>query len=791
MKYMRQRKMLLGKKQNTGATAFFLKKINTPFIAFMALFVIYVAFSFFKVQQFKQLPNFNAKDDTALFWTESAFQYRYAKIVADGGIIPDVDSAAQFPEGARPHKEFTLFMEYVAGYIYKIFFGNSTAVPFHLFLIFFISFYSSLTIIAVYLLGKTLWGDSFRGLFGVVFYLIARISWARTVGGFNYEDFALPLIFFSLVFFIKAVKAQMGSKGRVWSSVLSAVFLFAALTGWHFSRFYFLIFSSVITAAFFTQYDADTPLHVPIVVALIVSIIGGIFSPVLRATNFLFSMPMLVLFALFIVSSLKNRLGFARTNAILVFLGLLVLFISCSFLSLKNDVGEYFHVYSLFLYKLKYLLVKPDNPLLLPFDTRILWIEAFNSPGVYDWLSQLSVLLPLGLIPVIYEIRETYKKPTNESFLFCGLALSFLFLSLFAIRLISFVAVFLSVYVGKYPEILDNYGVSSRKVIYAFLVLSLLLAPGSYKIIALLNPPPKSVPTFQESDTKYVVDWIRENTKSEDVFLSNIGVGAVILAYTGRAVNLQPKFENAYIRRKVKEFAYALYEQEDGFYKLCHEYGTTYFLYENPFLFNHSKESYRYYANSLKLNKEAVAYKFNFEPEKLKFFDLVFQTNSYRIYKIRSSDEKKYSRTWGTVSYNPIYDPAVFSVKSGEKCFDDKTVPLAFSKILHQIEIMGNGIREMNAGNYYSAKDYMTQAISILPNPLIHFQLGNVNYFLGNYDSAIADYKIALDYSGEIKPELLNNIATAYSKKGDYSNTMEYKRKSSEILPNKISSNAN
>ena len=666
------------------------QKKNTPLAVSLALLAIYLAFSLFKVQQFRQLPNFDPGDDTALFWTESAFQYRYAKIIADGGTIPGTDTAAQYPEGARPHKEFTLCMEYVSGHAYRLFFRNSAAVPFHLFLIFFISFYSSLTLLAVYLLSRTLWESPGGGLLSVVFYLAARISWARTVTGFNYEDFALPLIFLSLALFIKAVKRGAGGGGRALYSLFSTLLLLAALSSWHFSRFYFLVFSSVLAAAFLTRDDCGERLQVPVAALLLITALGSSFVPVLRATGLVLSLPMLLLSALLASSVLRNKFALPRSKTILLFSSLLLLLAGCSHLFLTKDAGEYSHVYSLFLYKLRYLLAKPENPLLLPFDTRVLWIEEFNSPALRDWFAYLSILLPLGLTPALYGIYETREKQCRAAFLFCGLAVSFFFLSFFAMRLLSFSAVFLAVYMGKYPELLERAAAWGKRTIYAFLSVCFLLALASDMLAFSLKPPLSSPPTFYEGDTKLILNWIRANTKPDDVFLSNIGAGAAVLAYTGRPVNLHPKFETARLRRKFESFARALYAPEEDFYKLCREYKAAYFLHENNFALNSSRESFRYFTGNLRLDTGAAAYQFNFEPQKLKFFDLVYQTNTYRIYKVRLSGKKGTAKTTrDTAAYNPLYDLRVFSANPAGKYFDDSAVLPVSVRIRLQHEAPG------------------------------------------------------------------------------------------------------
>ncbi|MDT8287952.1 MAG: hypothetical protein RQ748_12655, partial [Elusimicrobiales bacterium] len=213
-----------------------------PAAALLLLLALYAAFSLFKVRLYQLSPGFDPADDTAFFWSESAFQYRYAKMISLGLPIPETDKAAQFPEGARPREEFTLAMEPLSGGLYRLLFGGGEGPPFHVYLAWFISFYTSLTLLAVYGLGAALGGGRAGGLIAAFFYVSARISWARAVNGFNYEDFALPLIFGGLAFFVKAMKEE--GRTRTVHSVLSAVLTAAALAGWHFSRFYLLVFAA-------------------------------------------------------------------------------------------------------------------------------------------------------------------------------------------------------------------------------------------------------------------------------------------------------------------------------------------------------------------------------------------------------------------------------------------------------------------------------------------------------------------------------------------------------------------
>ena len=65
-------------------------------------------------------PRFDPADETCYFRTESAYQYRYARMAARGEEIPELDRAAQWPGGVRTRRELTLWMEYATAWAYRL-----------------------------------------------------------------------------------------------------------------------------------------------------------------------------------------------------------------------------------------------------------------------------------------------------------------------------------------------------------------------------------------------------------------------------------------------------------------------------------------------------------------------------------------------------------------------------------------------------------------------------------------------------------------------------------------------
>lgn len=138
---------------------------NKNIIIYIVLILIFFITVNLKLTIFKQQPMYDSKSDVGLFTTESAFQYRYAKMVSEAKAIPSFDKKAQWPEGIKTFSELTVFMEYVCGITYRIIRVIFPSMQFHVFIAYFLSIFTSLVIIAVFLGVKITGADKWTLLF--------------------------------------------------------------------------------------------------------------------------------------------------------------------------------------------------------------------------------------------------------------------------------------------------------------------------------------------------------------------------------------------------------------------------------------------------------------------------------------------------------------------------------------------------------------------------------------------------------------------------------------------------
>ena len=244
------------------------------------LLAIWLVLSLVKINLFQKGTNFWKGDDFGLFRVEEATRYRYAKIIAETGTIPKIDYRIQYPEGLKVTRHFTVTSQLVLGYAYR-YSGLKKILPFHRWVILFMLFYSTLTMVPIFLILR-LFFPFLPSLSGMLFYALSFPAHARTLaGGLVEEDIAIFPLFLFIYFFIHAY-----TKHKYKSAVIAAGLLFYSLAGWHVTQFLYLIFLSFLILCYFFL---DKKIIASFYPSFISSFAAGILVPVLRGEIFLFS----------------------------------------------------------------------------------------------------------------------------------------------------------------------------------------------------------------------------------------------------------------------------------------------------------------------------------------------------------------------------------------------------------------------------------------------------------------------------------------------------------------------
>ncbi|MFW5988779.1 MAG: tetratricopeptide repeat protein [Desulfosudaceae bacterium] len=741
------------------------------YMVWFLLAVMLAGAGFHRVDRYQQRNSYHPESDIGFFYTEGAFQYRYARLVADNEPIPRHDQKAQWPEGIYPFQELTLLQEYLHGLSYRVFTAFFPEVPFHVFLIYFISFFSLLAGAALFFGARVLGAGPVAALFCAGLYTFTGAAYAR-IQYYELEYTAFPLMAASFVLTLAALKKRSRS---LLFAVAAGVLLALALATWHFTRFYLLVFTAALALSFLAVGGTKELTRVfGIILGCVVGCVGaaGLFWPVLRTGYLIFSPAMIfgaLLLAALIIDG-RYRLSF-RQRLFLLLAGAAVAGLVVPF---GGEGAGYGHVWALLKYKLLHLLVKPDDPARLSFAGRLLWQGPFNTMSPLYLVYRYALLLPLAVMAGFRLVARFRKRPDFEAQLVFFMGLAFLALNVMVQRLTLFGAFFLglmvvylfldqkgagqtgpagAVFKSEAPPGWRSYRLVTGVLLGGCLVFQVGLALGgdrlgvSRAVSRGLSDGSLALAKYRSDDLEMLA-WIKRNTAPEAVFLSNTDVSPSLLTYADRAIVLQPKWETADIRGKYREIVLALFgDDEAALYRLMKKYQVDYYLYPVKNLLRTDPDSQRYLAGLSRLPCSSLIYRFHFKPGGFRHFRPVFRNKYYQLYRVVRGDDPVPDQAG--LPYYPVYDESLFETSGGPAgCFfNDKRAPAVMDRIEYSIRKIWQAVRALDRGDRQEAVALVRTAVSDgRPDGMVFFRAAECMMRLDEPDQAARLLDQALEY---------------------------------------------
>lgn len=623
-----------------------------------------------KVRHSTSLPRYNPDDDTGYFRVESALQYRYARMIAQGEKIPAVDQAAQYPEGVRVWSELTMLMEYATAWTYRLL-PWTTAPDFLWFVILWVSAVSSLSIAACYFIGLRLTRDPPLALAAAAAYGLSYAGMSDLIGVYGFQCFAVPLILASLACFIAALDPE--EKHPRAARVLSGITIALALASWHVTRFYLATF---FLAGFYGLWRigrdqaARARLAQSLGVLIGFTLTAGILLPVLRESRFIISPTIALGGALWACAALSGKsLG--------VFLGAEALALGLIGLS-SAESASYGHVYGLALEKLRHGLVKPEDPSLLGWDARMLWVGPLNSPEL-GFVVFTALPLALLILPRLF-LSKTDDDPGGG--LIDALTVIYVFGTIMLGRPMSLLIFFfcLCVINSRRWKLKSTTLLTTTVACFAVFEGLKSFAPYSrYNVFMRLSAPfmnEQEQPTGSLANELAALRWLRAQAGPGKPVLAHYGISGQILVYTDSPVLLNPKFEAGRLRAKCAEYLEALFSTEEDFHRFAKKYGALFYVYSTENVLDQSKDGMRYIAGRKALAADSAVAGFHFFPQKLKYFRLAYQNPDFRIYSL---EEKRPGIP--SLPHDPIYDINQYQAKT----LEDGTLQLDTAGVLARV----------------------------------------------------------------------------------------------------------
>lgn len=767
------------------------KRRNTIVItAYIIVIIILIGLnSFIKIHNF---------GDGESYYSDAALRFHYAEMFSQGKTIPVIDNQILYPEGLRVRTLIHLTMDWVIGNSYRLLFPK---IPFTVYVKYFVSIFSSLSVLLVFLLGTAIWQRKESGLIAAIFYTIGIASFWRITGNYLREEFTLPFIFTALYLFSRSFQ----NSSKIWQKnlflLLSGATFSIALISWHLSQFFFTVFVIFLIFYFiFNNESAKIKIFKNLWLFLLPILIVGVIWEPINSKYFVFSFPLITTTWIWLISTItqeKYRNNVLK-RTILAFA--IIPFYLIIIRILPKYFAEYGHVFETIIAKIIHLGRKPDNPAALSFDARSIWMGPFASPGPFSIIFSILVPFILAVIGWLGSLnRNFFKRFDYPRFFLSYFIIAFSILYLLVIRLEVFLFFFIAIAIGGNLNL-----ILQRKKAWRLLlvILSFGFAIESYKAINYgklfnryylrLSKELLTKPTAYGSDWESLTNWIKENTKPDQAILADVDISAMLLTYVGRPIIIEPIYENALIRIRVKECLSAFYQDKTDFLKLINKYQVNYFVYQQDFLLDNSKESNRYLTDNMKVKKRSVAYLMQFQPESLNNFALKHQTNTFRIYQVLTQSEVK--PVLPKFPYSPYFDVSLFNQEPKNEFFDDTQTAKIESLIFEALNQYNTATQLMQKNDYQNAIKPLESVTKIFPDfERTYYYLGlcyqKLNYnqqALLYFDKAINSFQNDLDaYSAKASildaqnnlPEAVSTIISAIKinpKRNDLYSTLGY-----------------
>jgi hypothetical protein len=520
---------------------------------------------------------------------ESGTNYRYARTIAAEGSLPATDTSALRPDGFSPAGARPNGVEYLTGFAFRLVHPFSDVAEKQFAGIFTI-LVSSLVVFTFFALARSLWGCAAAGIFAAFLAaFFAPLAGATDGREYLHAPYAFLLVSAHLALFARYVSRP--SVARAAAAALAVIALFGV---WNAAGFYTAIF-----------------------------VVGVLLFPPLARGD-------------------RKRVVIAHFAAAVVAV--------IAFPYLRGGGGGLTTPVTYWFYRLRFLAGKPDDPSSLPEVVRLLWNNGRAVPGPYMILSFFLPLVWL-VLPAFGALRER-RKETNAPIAFLAIAVAIaagLFLidrsAVYAAALAGFVFV-----AGTFRGFSLRWPSRIGPVILAVALVataSPLFSPAA-DLTRLAGtrlgvyPPPSdgftwaSVGNADRELVRYIVT--RTSTRS-DVILALSDVSSVIAAFAGRSTVVAPGVFTPRMAARTAETTAAFYTDEKKLAETCGAAGATYVLYSIDVLLDASPYSPRYLAGFNGKVTETLAYKMHFSPEKLRSFQLVYENDSYRLFRLTARSE--------------------------------------------------------------------------------------------------------------------------------------------------------
>ena len=507
-------------------------------------------------------PNFDASAPEGMLRSDPALLYHFVeRILAAGGGVPaefHADRRILHPDVVDVTATFPLGLEFIVAWAREL---SGSTEPLHVFCVRVASVLASLAALGVYGLALEL---TRRVGWALVALVVWATTWAnyRTIGFVLVgEDLSVPLFALHLYLVVRAARVRTTS-----AMILAAAAWIAALSTWHATNFFAAI-EAVLVFAWFVR-TRENPFAAGRAWSFAACALLLAFAvPFLRGTRFAGSLPMALVLGLAAAGIVGARRPIGRATGLGIALataaGLLALSLGASWI-LGGGQAEYSHVWRLFAAKLAHLGTLPADPLELPGEVRLMWQGPFSTSSPEQLAGELGwalLALPIALAEAVLAFARGRTEDPRRVLVGAGLGVGVVCAWLIS-RTVILPGLLLPVAFAVAAERAWSRSSSMGRKQLLAAGLALVSITQSWSAFGRASSFRSSWydPPQRRDDLRALVQALPRLVPEGEPIASDFVNSTAILAHTGHAIVLQPKYEDRASRDRAVEFFTTLYQ---------------------------------------------------------------------------------------------------------------------------------------------------------------------------------------------------------------------------------------
>ena len=614
------------------------------------------------------------------FWSERAFHYRTTLAFATGHPAAASlahDTFQQHPDGVDQWRQYTLLMEPVYGFLYRL--AGDPSRPVVEFLLGLVPLIHVLALLPLYAVARRLGVRRPAAVAAVLVAATCGLGFTRLAGSLLLkETFSLLLLWIFMALHMAAWRT-----GRTWQRVAAAAVLVPLLASWHLAQFLVAVVLGATALARAVSGPVATDRRDWLLPAgyLIAALVAGM-TPSLAARRFLLDAPFALVAAWFLAELLVSRWPVGRARTRLGILAGTTLLLVGPTLVWPGHGGAYGHVGGLLLAKLSHGFRLPDDPELLPFAVRLFWTRPFHTPPpaeIWAGAGAHTVLFLGALLWGLVAVCRRETPPWRRAVLMMTLifVLAWLAVARLGVVFVPFGALAVVLAADTLAQRRSAWWPAAVLAAAAVFNLGTVLAE-SLSIAADVRAG-RSARLHTAEDTTLplrveLLRWVTRNTPGPGsiirgepaAILADIALSPQLLLYTGRPTLLNSQFENRPAQDRYERFLTALYAREPSLlHAFARQYGADYLILPRRAATADGPRSLAWMAAAeLPLHREQMAVRLHFTPERVPGFRPVWDNETYRVFRVLPTAEPAGSVVWEP-GFGPGWDPRNFTFSDG------------------------------------------------------------------------------------------------------------------------------